>query len=124
MAPGDGRSSPEIVLSAVVLPAPFDPMSATSSPSATRMDTPWSERMLPYWTWTSWSSSMPGLAEVGGDDLRVGTHGRRVALGDELAVVEDLDPIAQAHDERDVVGDEDDGDRKLVAEAANETKQL
>jgi hypothetical protein len=45
--PVDGRSNPEIVLRVVVLPAPFEPIRATSSPSATRSDTPWSERMLP-----------------------------------------------------------------------------
>ena len=37
----------EMVRRVVVLPAPFEPMSATSSPCATRSDTPWSERMLP-----------------------------------------------------------------------------
>ena len=35
IVPGDGRSSPEIVRSVVVLPAPFEPISATSSPSPT-----------------------------------------------------------------------------------------
>src|SRR5258706_2798511 len=124
IAPGEGRSSPEIVRSVVVLPAPFEPIRATSSPSATRIDTPWSERMLPYWTWTSLSSSMPGLAEVGRDDIRIGSNRCRIALGDELAVVEDLDPIAQAHDERDVVGDEDDRDRQLVAQSPDQAEQV
>ena len=41
----------------------------------------------------------------------------RVALGDDPAVVEDLDPVAQVHDQRDVVGDEDDRDAQLVADA-------
>ena len=42
-----GRSRPEIVRSVVDLPAPFEPISATSSPVSTRSDTPWSARMLP-----------------------------------------------------------------------------
>ena len=38
---------PEIVRRVVVLPAPLEPISATSSPSATDSDTPWRARMLP-----------------------------------------------------------------------------
>jgi hypothetical protein len=47
IAPSDGRRRPEIVRSVVVLPAPFPPISAISSPWSTRSDTPWSARMLP-----------------------------------------------------------------------------
>ena len=45
--PGDGRRRPEIVRKVVVLPAPFDPISATSSPCATRSETPCRERIAP-----------------------------------------------------------------------------
>ena len=48
----------------------------------------------------------------------IGADRRRVALGDDPAVVEDLDPVAQVHHQRDVVGDEDDRDPLLVADAA------
>ena len=82
-APSDGRSRPEIVRSVVVLPAPLEPMSATSSPVATVSDTPCSARMLPYQTWTSVSSSTARLPEVCGDDARVAAHRRRIALRDE-----------------------------------------
>ena len=47
IAPCDGRSRPEIARSVVVLPAPFAPISAISSPVSTRSDTPWRARMLP-----------------------------------------------------------------------------
>ena len=46
-APWRGRSSPEIVLSVVDLPAPFEPIKATSSPAATRSETPLSARIPP-----------------------------------------------------------------------------
>ena len=64
------------------------------------------------------------LAEVGGDDVRVGPDGRRVALGDEPAVVQDLDPVAQVHHQRDVVRDEDDRDPQLVAQPTDQPEQL
>ena len=63
---------------------------------------------------------MPRLPEVGGDDVGVRADRRRVALGDEPAVVEDLDPIAQVHHQRDVVGDQDDRDPELVAQPADQ----
>ena len=68
---------PEIVRSIVDLPAPFEPMTATASPDRTSSETPWSTRMLPYPAWRSTSSSIPGLADVGGHHLRVGADGLR-----------------------------------------------
>src|SRR6476619_8654476 len=129
MVPWVGRSRPEIVRSVVLLPAPFDPINATSSPVSTRSETPWSARMFPYRTWTSVRSSIglsgtAGLPEVRRDHLRMTANRGRVALGDDAAVVEHLDPIAQVHDQRDVVGDEHDRDRLLVTEPADQPQQL
>src|SRR5436190_18562416 len=114
MRPWLGRSRPEIVRRVVLLPAPFEPMSATSSPWLTRSETPCSALIAPYRTWTSCSSSIgagsdiAALAEVGGDDGGIGPHGGRYPVGDDPAVIQDLDPIAQVHHQRDVVRDEDD----------------
>src|SRR6202158_5850733 len=47
MDPADGRSSPLIRLKRVVLPAPFGPMRATISPSATAKLTRWRTRNPP-----------------------------------------------------------------------------
>ena len=47
IAPSETRLMPEIVRRVVVLPAPLEPISATSSPSATESDTPCRARMLP-----------------------------------------------------------------------------
>src|SRR5258708_16561401 len=47
MDPADGRSSPLIRLKRVVFPAPFGPMRATISPSATAKLTRWRTRRPP-----------------------------------------------------------------------------
>ena len=47
MLPDDGRISPLIVRSVVVLPAPFAPISVTISPSSTVSDTSCSAVMRP-----------------------------------------------------------------------------
>ena len=48
----------------------------------------------------------------------------RRALGDDLAVVEDRDPVADAHDDAHVVLDEQDGQAQLGAELADEIGHL
>ena len=48
----------------------------------------------------------------------------RGALGDDLAVVEDRDPVADAHDDAHVVLDEQDGQPELGPEAADEVGHL
>ncbi len=45
--PFTGRSTPVMDLSVVDLPAPFTPRSATSSPSATSSEMPWSALTAP-----------------------------------------------------------------------------
>src|SRR5439155_16832713 len=118
------RSRPEIVRRVVLLPAPFEPIRATSSPSPTCSDTPWRARIAPYRTWTSASSSNTRGSQVGGHDRGVGADGGGHAVGDDPAVVEDLDSVAEVHDQRDVVRHEDDRDAVLVADPADEAQQL
>src|SRR5436190_488659 len=136
MRPWLGRSRPEIVRRVVDLPAPFDPMSATSSPWLTRSETPCNARIAPYRTWTSCSSSIgvtaaidagsdiAALAEVGGDDGGIGPHGGRWPVGDDPAVIQDLDAVAQVHDQRDVMRDEDDRDALLVPDAPDQAQEV
>ena len=45
--PDVGSSAPARICSSVVLPAPFGPMTATSSPGAASNETPWSARRAP-----------------------------------------------------------------------------
>ena len=47
IVPADGRRRPETVRRVVVLPAPFEPISATSSPWATVSEMPWRARIVP-----------------------------------------------------------------------------
>ena len=62
-------------------------------------------------------------AEVGLDDRRVLLHVVGHAVGDALAVVEHGDPVAQAHDQLDVVLDQQDGDAR-VADAADAVHEV
>src|SRR4030095_5037565 len=76
----------------------------TSSPDATVRETPWSTSTAPYATVTS-SSVSKGLvrSEIGANDLGVALDLRRRALRDLLAVVQDDDPVAEAHHQLHVV---------------------
>jgi hypothetical protein len=47
IAPARGRRRPEMVLSVVVLPAPFEPTRATISPSATVKEIPFKTSLRP-----------------------------------------------------------------------------
>ena len=62
-------------------------------------------------------------AEVRLDDGLVLLDGVRLAVGDALAVVEHRHPVAEAHDQFDVVLDEQDGDAR-VADAADAVDQV
>ncbi len=58
MSPAVGAKKPEIMLKNVVLPAPFGPMMARSSPAATCMETSLTATRLPNRLVTSRTSSM------------------------------------------------------------------
>ena len=111
IVPALGTSRPDTVRSTVVLPAPFAPMRATSSPSFTSRQTESSTRVLPRWSVTLLSDSIGLLyAEVRLDDPPVGAHLGGPALGDRLAVVEDHDAVGDVHHHVHVVLDEHDGE--------------
>src|ERR1700742_5205948 len=111
MVPAVGRTSPEMVLSVVVLPAPLPPIRATISPMSTLNEMPFSTSIWPYDTWRSsiLSMAMPP-AEIGLDDLRIALNVRRRALGDFLAEVEHRDAVADSHHQPHVVLDQQNRD--------------
>src|SRR5438874_2585433 len=122
MRPDAGRSSPLIVRSSVVLPAPFAPSTAVIVPGRACMETPSRARTAPYVVTTSSIASPSAidtahlarvrvdvLAEVGLEDLRVVAYLCRRPGRDDAAEVEDDDAVAHLHDEVHVVLDEQDG---------------
>src|SRR3989338_2610720 len=106
-------TSPEIVRSAVLLPAPLLPMSVTISPRVTCRRTPCSTAARPYPACTSISSSMArrtgGRAQIGLDHLRIADDLLGRPLRDLFAVVQDHDPVTEPHDEAHVVLDHEHG---------------
>src|SRR5262245_32130422 len=120
IAPDIGRTSPEIARSVVVLPAPFGPSSATTSPLPTWRSRPRTTAAASYPAERS-SSSRTGSAliaqclhlvggrpEIGGDHLGVGAHLARRTDRDHLAELEHDDAVADAEHESHVVIDEQD----------------
>src|SRR5213079_996390 len=124
IVPRAGWSSPEMVLSVVVLPAPLLPRTATISPRPTSSPTPLSARILPYETSSPSTRSMPTLAlarpEIRLDDPRVPLDLPRRPLGDLLAVVEHRHPVRHLHDHAHVVLDQDDREPEVGDELAHE----
>ncbi|KAI1697406.1 hypothetical protein Ddc_19716 [Ditylenchus destructor] len=135
--------SPVTALSVVVLPAPLAPIRQTSSPWRTSKSTPLTAWMPPYATLSpsTWrrmlsaivllslcrSGSGVGLvgrmrAQIRFNDLGVALHVRGRALGDLLAVIEHRHPVAQAHYQRHVVLDQQDGPA-VVADAVDQLAQ-
>src|SRR5512132_174761 len=121
----DVRVMLEIARSVVVLPAPFAPRSATTSPSSTRSETPWSARMGPYRAWTSFSSSSGILAsEIGLDHVGVLLHLARRSLRDLPPEVQDVNALADAHDERHVMLDDQDGQVEVLPQPPDQRAEL
>src|SRR5262249_12646781 len=117
MVPWVGWSSPEIVLSVVVLPAPLLPRIVTISPCPTSSPTPLSALISPYETSSDSTLSTrfcprsgAALAEVGLDHSRVALNLARRPLGDLLAVIEHSHTVRHFHDHAHVVLDENDGE--------------
>ena len=109
--------------SVVDLPAPFEPMRVTISPSSTveghaaqGMDRAVVGVDVVELEQGHRQASAAPRPEVRLDDPRVGADLGRRALGDDLAVVEDGDPVADAHDHPHVVLDEQDGQPELGPE--------
>src|SRR5579863_4841868 len=107
IVPAVGRTSPEMVESVVVLPAPLPPIRATISPISTLNEMPLSTSIWPYDTRRSSILSMAvPPAEIGLDHLRIALDVRRRALGDLLAEVEHRDAVADAHHQPNIVLDQ------------------
>src|SRR6266542_6276256 len=125
MRPAIGRMKPLIVLSAVDLPLPFAPSRATTSPRRTARSTPRRTWICPYpATRPSTASRGPSVSKVGLQHLAIPRHVFWCAVGDDLPVVEDDDPVRHRHDELDGVLDEDDGDPFLLHEPADNPEKL
>src|SRR5947208_2900929 len=111
--------NPMMTLKVVDLPAPFGPITATTSPSFTWSDTSWRIWRDPYPASTWWSSRsaraletapdiLPPAAEVGLENALVTLDLGGRPLGDLHAPVHDEDPLAVVHDHVHVVLDDHD----------------
>src|SRR6266508_5211135 len=109
IVPAVGRCRPIRQRSSVVLPAPLRPTSVTTSPCATRIDTSCSTCASPYDADTPLTSSSGLTPEVGVDHPVVGAHLVVRALDQDLAALQDRDPVGQPGDDAHVVLDQDDG---------------
>src|SRR6516164_4788580 len=124
MDPERGGTSPEMARRAVLLPAPFAPISATSCPAFTSSEMPRSAVTPPYPHTRSRISSMHrSLPEIGFDHRRIIPNRLRRSLGNDSAVVQDDDAIRDAHHHRHVVLDKQDGDT-AVADLADELDEI
>src|SRR6266508_2031814 len=130
MLPWTGRTMPASAFRQVLLPAPFAPISATSSPSRTWRSMPRSASTAPYATRRSLTSSMGRLsteaivlAEIGLHHARVRPDDRGRALGQLLSVLQHGDPIRDPHHEVHVMLDQQDR-RATRADANDELVQL
>src|SRR6476469_5723894 len=96
---------PEMARMVVVLPAPFAPISVTSSPSSTDSEMPCSASMRPYPTVMSRisSSGIVRHPQISGNHLRIVTDFRRYSFGDLLAEFQNHDPIGHANHQPHVV---------------------
>ena len=125
-SPPRTRTRPMIACSVVDFPAPFGPMRPTISPGATSNDTPRTAGTPPYATSSPATSSeltvvlLHGrLAEVGGRDVEVLPDLSRRPLRERPSLVEDLDAVADPHDERHVVVDQEHARVVVVAHGAH-----
>src|SRR3978361_1121873 len=103
---------PEIERSVVLLPAPLAPISATSWPCLIDSEMPLMASPLPYRQTRSLISSTfsRSLPEIGPYHFRIALDRRRRPLGDDLAVVQNHDPVRHPHHHRHVMLDQQDGD--------------
>src|SRR2546427_12256615 len=112
--------NPMMTLKVVDLPAPFGPITATTSPAFTWSETSWRTWRDPYPASTWWSSRsaraletapaaiLAPAAEVGLEDALVALDLGGRPLGDLHAPVHDEDPLAVVHDHVHVVLDDHD----------------
>src|SRR5579859_2997912 len=114
MDPETDGIMPETVRRVVVLPAPLDPMSATTRPLGTSNETPLSTSILPYPATSFLTTSMLPLsrrlrtrtAEIGFDHTRIRSYFGRTPLRNLLSEIKDRHRVTHAHDHIHVVLDE------------------
>src|SRR5207249_1531029 len=108
--------TPKIARSSVDLPAPFGPSTFVRPPSSTSSEIPCSTDALPYPAARRSIFSTGTSSEIGLDDARIPGHLLRRSLGDQLAEVQHVQILRQAHDKAHVVLDQQERD---VARPAN-----
>src|SRR6516164_7277252 len=104
------RTMPRMARSVVVLPAPLRPMSEIVSPWRTSKEMPCSTWLSPYQALrSSICRSAPSVAmvgpHIGGADPLIGRDLGVAAFGENLAALQDRDPIAEIGDDREIVLD-------------------
>src|SRR2546421_10251000 len=102
---------PMIAFMVVVLPAPLRPRSVTTSPSRTSSSMPCSMCDAPYEAFkpfTASSRSAMAGAQVGLDHLRIFGNAGVVAFGEDLAALQDRDPVGKRRPYREIVLDHQD----------------
>src|SRR5262245_43820992 len=122
MRPPVGLRRPTKAFKVVVFPAPLAPISVTTSPLRTSRSMPFTALIPPYETVTPLTSSKCA-SQVGRDDRGVAPDLVGCALGNLPSVVEYGDPVAQAHDEPDIVLDQEER-RAVGANFLEKTRQL
>src|ERR1700680_3739279 len=116
--PERGLTSPLMVRSSVVFPAPLAPRIAVIEPGWARNVTDLSASTAPYETLSSWTSSIghPGccrclahlVAQVCGGNFGVRPDGLGCALGDYMTEVQHDQPVTHGHDQVHMVFHEED----------------
>src|SRR5262245_16472703 len=94
---------PMMAFMVVVLPAPLRPRSVTTSPSRTSKSMPWRMCDSPYQACKFFTRSITSGTEVSLLNAWVGRHGGVVALGKDLAALQDRDAIRQRGNDGEVV---------------------
>src|SRR5919108_2368034 len=131
-SPSRAGTRPMIACSVVDFPAPFGPIRPTISPPATSSERFRTAGTAPYRT-SRFRTERAGaslivhegrLAEVGSRDVEVGADLGGSPLGEGAALVEDDDPVADAHDERHVVVDQEDARVVVVAHGADDPREF
>src|SRR3989442_13046768 len=103
---------PMIAFMVVVLPAPLRPRSVTTSPSRTSNSMPcrmWDSPYQAFRPFTASSRSAMAGAQGGLDHLRVLRNAGVVAFGEDLAALQDRDPVGKRRHHREIVLDHRDG---------------
>src|SRR5262249_2349048 len=122
MRPATGLRRPTKAFNVVVFPAPFAPMSVTSSPFPTLRSTPLTALIPPYETVSPLTSSN-GASQVGGNNGGVAADFGGHPLGYLPAVVEHRDAVTQVHDQAHIVLDQEQR-RAVRADALEQALQL